>query len=64
MILKTIKKINVILNNNRFRDEITRNRLKVLEINHFLDIQREEFEEIKAVIVGPKIDPDISAALS
>lgn len=27
-------------------DEIKRNRYKLLEINHFLDIQREEFEDI------------------
>lgn len=47
-----------------YRDEISRNRMKVLEINHFLDIQREEFEEIQAINVGPKIDPDITAALS
>lgn len=38
--------------------------MKVLEINHFLDIQREEFEELQSVMVGPTIDPDITAALS
>lgn len=46
------------------RDEISRNRGKVLEINHFLDIQREEFDELHAMTVGNTIDPDISAALN
>lgn len=27
-----------------FREEIARNRATVLEINHFLDIQKEEFD--------------------
>ncbi|KAF2879918.1 hypothetical protein ILUMI_26247 [Ignelater luminosus] len=47
------------------KDEIARNRGKVLEINHFLDIQREEFEELHALNVGTTmIDPDISAVLN
>lgn len=29
-------------------DEIKRNRYKILEVNHFLDIQREEFEALSA----------------
>ncbi|CAH2005048.1 unnamed protein product [Acanthoscelides obtectus] len=35
------------------KDEITRNRQKILEINHFLDIQREELEELilKPIVV-------------
>lgn len=27
-----------------FREEISRNRATILEINHFLDIQKEEFD--------------------
>lgn len=27
-----------------FREEVTRNRTAVLEINHFLDLQKEEFD--------------------
>lgn len=34
------------------RNEITRNRGKILEINHFLDIQREEFDELQQAPVG------------
>ncbi|KAI4471540.1 protein phosphatase 1 regulatory subunit sds22-related [Holotrichia oblita] len=49
---------------NLQKDEVTRNRTKVLEINHFLDIQREEFDELAAMEVGPSMDPDITAALS
>lgn len=30
-----------------FRDEISRNRKKVMEINYFLDNQRDEFEKIQ-----------------
>lgn len=37
-----------------------RNRAKVLEINHFLDIQREEFEELQDVMLGPPVDADVS----
>lgn len=55
---------DVLLLKADFRDEVKRNRAKVLEINHFLDIQREEFEELHNTIVGPAIDPDITAALS
>ncbi|KAJ8927249.1 hypothetical protein NQ314_020300 [Rhamnusium bicolor] len=35
-------------NTGLIKDEIKRNRYKLLEINHFLDIQREEFEELTA----------------
>ncbi|GJQ79697.1 hypothetical protein Trydic_g5844 [Trypoxylus dichotomus] len=49
---------------NLQRDEVTRNRTKVLEINHFLDIQRDEFDVLAAMEVGPSMDPDITAALS
>ncbi|CAH1116144.1 unnamed protein product [Phaedon cochleariae] len=38
------------------KDEIKRNRYKLLEINHFLDIQREEFDECSDYQLG--IDPE------
>ncbi|KAG5876296.1 hypothetical protein JTB14_022369 [Gonioctena quinquepunctata] len=34
---------------NLTKDEIKRNRYKLLEINHFLDIQREEFDDLTKV---------------
>lgn len=37
--------------NNLFTGEVDRNRYKILELSHFLDIQREEFE---ALIEPPK----------
>lgn len=36
------------LRSNLKTDELKRNRYKLLEINHFLDIQREEFEALSA----------------
>lgn len=36
-----------------FSDEIARSRLKVLDINLFLDLLKEEFEEVINVTVGP-----------
>lgn len=42
-----------------------RNRGKVLEINHFLDIQREEFEELHAYMAFPAaLDTELSALLN
>nr|XP_022918474.1 dynein regulatory complex subunit 3-like [Onthophagus taurus] len=49
---------------NLAKDEIIRNRTKVLEINNYLDKQREEFDQLAALEVGPPVDPDITAALS
>ncbi|KAK4877171.1 hypothetical protein RN001_009677 [Aquatica leii] len=45
------------------KDEVTRNRGKVLEINHFLDIQREEFEDLQSFTIGGALDPEVSAVL-
>lgn len=39
-----VNAILIKLNNFFFREEIARNRATVLEINHFLDIQKEEFD--------------------
>lgn len=39
------------------KDEIKRNRYKLLEINHFLDIQREELQELTADQI-PVANPD------
>lgn len=41
-----------------FREEVLRNRAKVLEINHFLDIQREEFEDLQDVMLSPPGDAE------
>ncbi|XP_026464864.1 dynein regulatory complex subunit 3-like [Ctenocephalides felis] len=46
------------------RDEIARDRLKVLEINHFLDIQREEFESIQAHFNIPIVLDEIVDAVN
>nr|CAD7567690.1 unnamed protein product [Timema californicum] len=34
-------------------EEITRNRTKVTEINHFMDVQREEFEDLHIAMTEP-----------
>ncbi|XP_067008571.2 dynein regulatory complex subunit 3 [Anabrus simplex] len=34
------------------KDEVKRNRMRVTEINHFLDVQREEFEELQLETEG------------
>lgn len=39
------------------RDEVKRNRGKILEINHFLDIQREEFEALNSEYT-PDVDTE------
>lgn len=41
----------------RFRAEIERNRNQVIEINHFLDKQREELEKITASPLGLMLLP-------
>ncbi|KAF5280564.1 hypothetical protein FQR65_LT00315 [Abscondita terminalis] len=45
------------------KDEVKRNRGKVLEINHFLDIQREEFEELHSFVTKGTIDLELKAVL-
>ncbi|XP_017780302.1 PREDICTED: dynein regulatory complex subunit 3-like [Nicrophorus vespilloides] len=42
--------------NDLQKDEITRNRAKILEINHYLDIQKDEFNEI---IVLQETSPEL-----
>ncbi|KAB0796008.1 hypothetical protein PPYR_10069 [Photinus pyralis] len=47
------------------RQEVMRNRGKVLEINHFLDIQREEFEELHSYLTLPAtLETDLNALLN
>ncbi|KAF5304098.1 hypothetical protein FQA39_LY01883 [Lamprigera yunnana] len=45
------------------KNEIVRNRSKVLEINHFLDIQREEFEDLQSFAMGPLLDDEVNAVI-
>ena len=45
------------------REDIKNNRDKILEINQFLDIQREDFAKLTAIPVGPRINAELSAAL-
>ncbi|XP_056641566.1 dynein regulatory complex subunit 3-like [Diorhabda sublineata] len=40
-----------------YEDEIKRNRYKILEVTNFLDIQREEFEDM-TTLPPPIVDPD------
>jgi hypothetical protein len=42
---------------NLVKDEVKRNRGKILEINHFLDIQREEFEALNSEYT-PDVDTE------